>query len=239
MGATGNSESVATREETAGAHLHIRGNMQNKDTIPPAHQPKSKHQFQDHTIDGYSFAAPEDELGYTTHFKALSDGTIAEIDNYSNKIVRKQASDFEKSFVNPSAILPVPILHLHHRSMPYDEHIASHIIAAITEGHSITSICKNDKMPSAGTIGRWRVENPEFDEAVKKARAIRAECYHDKIVESTDEVYDWKEIPAAKLHFDKLKWLAAVNDPKTFAASKSEKSAVSAGQVIIDTGIRD
>ena len=80
-----------------------------------------------------------------------------------------------------------------------------------------------------------------FDEAVKKARAIRAETYHDRIAESIaeDEGLDWKEVPRAKMTFDKLKWLAAVNDPKTFAASKSEKTAVSAGQVIIDTGIRD
>lgn len=210
-----------------------------KDQPANESKPAKRHEFQDFKIDGYSFAAPEDELGYTTHFKMLSDGTIAEIDNYSNKIVRKQPSAFEAA-CSPS-ILPVPFLHAHHSQMPYDEHLAKVIVSAITEGHTLSAISKQKNMPSAGTIGRWRVENPEFDDAIIKARKIRAETYHDRIADSIaeDESLDWKEVPRAKMSFEKLKWLAAVNDPKTFAASKSEKSAISAGQVIIDTGIRD
>lgn len=193
--------------------------------------------FPDYKLDGYEFARRNDELGYTTHFKTMSDGTIAEIDNYSNKIVRKQPSEFEAS-CEPS-ILPVPYLYPHHRQMPYDEDMASSVICGITEGHTIKSLCSQPNMPSAGTIGRWRVENIDFDDACRRARAIRAECYHDKIADTAEEELDWKEVPAAKLKFDKLKWLAAVNDPRTFAASKGEKTNTTAQNVIIDTGIRE
>lgn len=59
--------------------------------------------------------------------------------------------------------------------------ILADIIARLSNGEPLTSICRTDGYPDRRTVGNWRKELPEFDAAFLSARddgfdAIAAEC---------------------------------------------------------------
>jgi len=112
------------------------------------------------------------------------------------------------------------------------------ICELIAEGNSLVKICKMSGMPTYSAIARWRSQDNDFGAAYDKARVMRAEIMHDTIMDEVDELLDKDDVPAAKLKFDKLKYLAGVNDPDRFGNklkhSGDEKQPI---KFVIDTGI--
>jgi hypothetical protein len=121
----------------------------------------------------------------------------------------------------------------------YTDHLADTICELLASGESITSICKMKGFPSYAQLARWRSHYAAFGEAFDKARAMRAEIMHDRILDELDDSLSPEDVSVAKLKFDKLKYLASVNDPDRFGNRvKHSGDKDQPLQFVIDTGIR-
>lgn len=125
-------------------------------------------------------------------------------------------------------------------SMRFSQAYADVICGMLEEGETITAICNKQGMPSIGSFNKWRAENPNFKERVLLARRCRAELFTDQIIDGIGEVNNTPaEVADSKLKFEKLKHLAAVNDPDTYG-NKVQHGGDKNNPIIIkvDTGIR-
>jgi len=96
------------------------------------------------------------------------------------------------------------------------------LLACLTDGRSLLSICEGDEFPSYRTIMRRIQNDPSFKERHDLARRIQAERFVDEIVTIADDgrndtytdqdgkkVVDYDNINRARLRVDARKWIAA------------------------------
>lgn len=77
---------------------------------------------------------------------------------------------------------------------------AAKFCAAVADGKSIRSVCKQAGMPSKATVFRWLREQPEFAKMYEIATDERADTIIDEIVEIADNCKaDADSIRKAKL----------------------------------------
>jgi len=166
------------------------------------------------------------------------DGKLHVVDLITGNVV-KSAPDFEKGLVPGKPMSPQFIKgssQFYRYTPVYKDLIAQRI----AEGMTMTDISKMAGMPSTSIIAKWRIEHPDLNDAILAARKARAEVYADKIAESVDETRELKkdDIPAEKLYFEKLKYLAEKNDPHTYAARPSgEQAGPAQVNMVINTGV--
>jgi hypothetical protein len=72
------------------------------------------------------------------------------------------------------------------RVTDYTAELGGTICDAIAEGHSLTSILKNDGMPSMGTVMRWLQKFKEFRELYIAARNFQQETLCDELRDIAD-----------------------------------------------------
>ena len=113
------------------------------------------------------------------------------------------------------------------------------ICELISRGKRMSQVCDMAGMPSASIINRWAVQNEDFDDALKAAKRTRAEYFGDLIAKDVEEnPIDRDLVPGEKLKFDKLKYLASVDDPDKYGnRTKISGDKDQPLQVIFDTGI--
>lgn len=107
-----------------------------------------------------------------------------------------------------------------------------------------------------GTFIQWMIQYPQFESAVQEARKQRADSFrtiiHDRIHE--DEIDEETglhtgnriireigkdQVPGEKLLFEKLKWLAEVDNPEKYGTRvKHEGNMTMPVQIVVDTGIK-
>lgn len=121
---------------------------------------------------------------------------------------------------------------------PYSEVMVDLICERITEGESLTAICKKPGFPPYSIVARWMRKHPGVKEAIEQARKDRAEVLRDEALSVVDEAGpDSDEIALAKARSDVRKWAAQMDDKQRFGKDESKTVTVSA-QIVIDTGIR-
>ncbi len=69
---------------------------------------------------------------------------------------------------------------------PHKEQIKDQIVTWLSEGKTLRDFCRQDEMPSFGTIYRWLQEDKEFEERFARARLIG----HDSIAEECLQLAD-------------------------------------------------
>lgn len=117
----------------------------------------------------------------------------------------------------------------------YNEEIANAICARIADGESLRTICRDEGMPARGTVHRWLIANPEFQDQYERSRAYQADTLFDEILDIADdgsndwmEKFDgeggnigWKEngeaIGRSRLRIDARKWMAGKMRPKKYS----------------------
>jgi hypothetical protein len=171
-----------------------------------------------------------------TFFETDSEGKLLEIDLETGKVVGKEKSlsDFlVKEEPANKGIVGIRTKYV------YTESFANIICQKIAEGATMSDIVKMKGFPSKGVLSLWRAEHKEFDDALKLARKMRAEGYADMVAEdiSSKDVIHKDSVPGERLKFDKLKWLAASNDPETYGQKQRVDSPGGGVQIVIDTGI--
>jgi hypothetical protein len=96
---------------------------------------------------------------------------------------------------------------------------ANEIVARVSEGEMLATICADAHLPSLRTIWRWRGQHPEFDEDLRLAREALAERLGD---------LGWKMALAAtpqtahltRVQLGQLRWMAAVLGPRLYGKLK-------------------
>lgn len=124
-------------------------------------------------------------------------------------------------------------------SFPYSPLLADRICEMVTEGKTITDICKMNNYPSYSQLCKWRKEFPEFQEALKQAREDRAEIMFDKAIQAVESAgTDRDEINLAKAKADIYKTAAKVYNPKDYGDKQQIDAKVASTSFVLETGIR-
>ena len=170
-----------------------------------------------------------------TFFELDDSGNVQEVSMLTGKIIRK-AQTVEDLLAGKKLIPSTAKVKIWVYSKAYGEIICQKVV----EGLTFSAICSLPGFPTVATLARWRVENSDFDDAVKESRKMRAEMYHDQIAKdiNSDEEASKEDIAARKLKMDRLKWLASVNDPETFGTRTKISGDSSAPlRLVVSTGI--
>jgi hypothetical protein len=118
------------------------------------------------------------------------------------------------------------------RPSKYSQELADRICAKLMEGMSLRAICKEDDMPSIGTVCVWLASGDEsfsgFQEQYARARQVQAELLADEIIDIADDssrdteetdmgnVTNYENIQRSKLRIDTRKWIASKLLPKKY-----------------------
>lgn len=96
---------------------------------------------------------------------------------------------------------------------------AQEIFRRLCEGESVTGICADPAMPCFSTVYLWRKNFPEFGEAMRIAREVRAERFCDE---------GWEMAQAAspetayltQVRLGHLRWMVGHMAPRTYGRTK-------------------
>ena len=77
------------------------------------------------------------------------------------------------------------------------------LLAKLSGGQSLVSICKADDMPNRSTVQRWQDDDEEFNAAVTRAREIGYTERADQAVEDAKNSHD---ASLGRLAFDAERW---------------------------------
>jgi len=101
------------------------------------------------------------------------------------------------------------------------------ICERIAAGETLSSICKQDGMPSAVSFRRWALARKDLSEALHTARQLKADALFDEALDMARELAlapgTAQRVRAYDVAMSQLRWSAGKLDPQRF----SEKSAVS------------
>jgi hypothetical protein len=91
------------------------------------------------------------------------------------------------------------------------------ICARISEGRSLSSVCRDEDMPNHSVTWRWLAEDSSFQEDYARAIQARAMAHADRVLDVTEAVLRG-EIPsdAARVALDGMKWTASRLLPKVY-----------------------
>lgn len=101
------------------------------------------------------------------------------------------------------------------RPATFDRAVADQILERLSEGESLRSICRDEGMPSEGTVRLWAtVDREGFHSQYTRAR----EHQMDSLAEDILEISDDKDADAqrSRLQVDTRKWLMSKIAPKRF-----------------------
>lgn len=122
------------------------------------------------------------------------------------------------------------------RPSDYNPETTEYICNEIAEGRSLRSICREDGMPSAGTVCRWLAEHKEFQEQYAHAREAQGEVHADGIVEIADNATP-ETVAQDKLRIDARKWVASKLKPKKYGDKVQQEVSGSIGVETIERRI--
>ena len=105
--------------------------------------------------------------------------------------------------------------------------IENRILTCISDGMSLSAICKLDGIPPRETIHRWIARDPGFQKRYDEAREERGNYYGEKVSELGIAVLNGELDPnAARVVGDLFKWTAARMSPKNFGDRMQVEHAV-------------
>lgn len=92
----------------------------------------------------------------------------------------------------------------------YTEELAKEICLRISNGRSLSAVCRDSDMPSRSIIYDWLAEKKEFSDRYHEADLQRADFHADEMIDIADNVIpDAAEVAKAKLQIDTRKWQVA------------------------------
>lgn len=111
--------------------------------------------------------------------------------------------------------------------VPYSEEVCARVLERLAAGETLTAICESDWAPAWSTWHDWLDSRPDLADAYARARRLQSYAYVDKIrIVSTNA----KDVPAAKLEAESLKWIAVKLNPRELGDSVQLKHADANGE---------
>jgi hypothetical protein len=110
--------------------------------------------------------------------------------------------------------------------------LCKEICERISEGETLTNICRDPDMPAWTTIHDWKRSDDSFRQALAHAREQQAEVWADEMVSiSDDELPTHEAIGRARLRMQARQWLAGKYNP-TYA-DKPTQLGVNVGVAVV------
>lgn len=92
----------------------------------------------------------------------------------------------------------------------YSDDLAKEICLRISNGRSLSAVCRDKDMPSRSIIYDWLAEKKDFSDRYHEADLQRADFHADEMIEIADNVEpDTAEVAKARLQIDTRKWQVA------------------------------
>jgi hypothetical protein len=99
---------------------------------------------------------------------------------------------------------------------PYNQVTAELIADKVSEGLTLKQIGDLVGFPPTHTIKQWTMKHPEFKGLLNEARALRAEHFHDKVIEVAENCEYESDAAPSRVKIDAFKWAAKVGDPNVY-----------------------
>lgn len=120
----------------------------------------------------------------------------------------------------------------------YSETICDIICQRITQGESLTRICKDENMPSYQQVSRWRRRYDHFEMSLRQATEDRGHVMRDMVLAETVGDLSKDEVPAARLRSEIRRWAAEKDNPESYGARTKVVGDINAPlKLIIETGV--
>ncbi len=97
----------------------------------------------------------------------------------------------------------------------------------IMNGSAEVACCKALKIPVEVYLLHL-AKDQTFQQKIEECRKHRAELWFSKVAETVNDDVAPEEIPSHKLRFDKLKWLAKVDNPDRFGEKQRAEVTINA-----------
>lgn len=102
-----------------------------------------------------------------------------------------------------------------HRPSAYDETAATEVLRRMSEGETLTAICREPGFPSASSMNLWAINDspPGFSARYARARELQSLAIGESAINLAD---DCKDAVKARLQVDTRKWFASKMHPSKF-----------------------
>lgn len=123
-------------------------------------------------------------------------------------------------------------------TVQYSEDVIALLLERMTDGMSLTGICRLPDMPKYSQLVRWMKYHPWIRQALEDARMARAEHHRDKVMEEAERAESSKDpIEATKVKIQAHQWLAGVDDARYSSKNKIEANINMPTQIIVQTNV--
>lgn len=112
------------------------------------------------------------------------------------------------------------------RPCSYHADIAIEILTRMIEGETLTSICRDPRMPSRKTVYWWQVANPAFCDAFLAARRAWADVQIERAVSAAEQARDKDSAQAARVQAETFLRVAAMTAPERWSERRQMGSQV-------------
>jgi len=120
----------------------------------------------------------------------------------------------------------------------YSTTLASIICQKVTEGMSLTKLCKEPGMPPYYVLAKWRAKISEFKDMLKQARLDRADMFRDKVIDAAEEDVKKDEAHMQKAKIDAYKWSAEKDNAEVYGnKTKVVGDSNAPLRLIVETGV--
>lgn len=120
--------------------------------------------------------------------------------------------------------------------MEYSSYVVDLLCEKITEGESLTDICKQPGFPNYATLCRWKKQVPDIQKQIDQARADRAEMMRDQAWQIAKDSKE-SNVDSSKLKVQTAQWLAQTDNKEKFGNAKAQVELNQPLQIIVNTGI--
>ena len=138
------------------------------------------------------------------------------------------------------------------RHTDYTDEIADQILARLSKGQSLRSICRDERMPPESTVRLWAVENrSDFYPRYEAARNLGLDCIADEVLDIADDgTNDYVEsndpdnpgyrlngehIARSRMRFDARRWYLSKMAPKRYGDKLTqEHTGPNGGPMVFD-----
>jgi hypothetical protein len=109
------------------------------------------------------------------------------------------------------------------RPTDYNAETAKAICGRLAEGESLASICKDEAMPARGTVYRWLLDHPEFQDIYDQARLWQGDTFADEVKDEADKAIDKDSAFAARVRMAGRQWAAEKLNPRKYGGFQRQE----------------